>query len=69
MKTSPGLLSRRVPLELSLPKGAYSVLEMTLDSGRVLALVIPGALSSQEAAEVKENLEEIRDIVAGWQAS
>ena len=54
---------------LNLPKGTYSKLRVELDSGRTMVLVLPEGLSPAEAAQIVRELNELRDIVAGWQPS
>lgn len=54
---------------LDVPKGKYSQLLITLDSGRVMVIVLPDGLSPQEAAQVVKELDGIETLVAGWKSS
>ncbi len=56
-------------LNVDVPQGTYSQLRVELRTGRIMVVVLPEGLSSDEAAQVTEQLAEIRDIVAGWQPS
>lgn len=56
-------------LELDVPKDAYNVLSITLDSGRCMYIIIPSGVDANDAERMLEELDELRDIVAGWQSN
>jgi trans-aconitate methyltransferase len=56
-------------IEIEAPAGKYSQLIVTLESGRVMAVILPDSLDAKEAAQVVRELAEIQDIVSGWQSN
>ena len=56
-------------ITLDVPPDTYNTMRIKLETGRVMVLVLPDALSCSEAEQVVRELNELRDVVAAWQPS